>query len=493
MKPFFANLSIILACACSSATAQIVFEVQYLDPPGVGFNDTRAAPAAPGNPGVTFGEQRRFLFEKALADWGWRLDSPVSVRMEAFFQDFGCTGFAGVGNWLAGTINAPNAAFPDSWVQINLANARAGFRIFDSPQLDAEARVRFNLLIDDPDDCSPPRTFWYGFDPAAEVAPGAGQVAFYALALHEIAHTLGFGTQTDGNTGQWAQTGGGTQFPDTWDHLLFDLDANQSWIEMTSAQRAASARNQPELVWGGAAVADEVENWAIFPPRLSVAPPIDGQTVFGVFVHGFAPYLQVPGLTAELVLAEPANACQPLTNAAQIAGRVALVDRGSCGFQVKQDQAAAAGAVALILADNVDPDTPPGGGAQPIRNNTALVLTDPNGIPYYSVTLPVGDTLKSALPGLTVTLDADLSAERLGTRDGFVSMHAPETFQPGSSVAHFGLDLLPHALMRTGTLNLRFAGGVDLIPALFQDMGWTGADLDILFRDDFDANVIESP
>jgi uncharacterized repeat protein (TIGR01451 family) len=68
------------------------------------------------------------------------------------------------------------------------------------------------------------------------------------------------------------------------------------------------------------------------------------------------------GQTANIVLAlDAANAsgplttdgCTALTNAAAVAGNIALIDRGTCGFQVKANNAQAAGAIAVIIANNV--------------------------------------------------------------------------------------------------------------------------------------------
>ena len=66
-----------------------------------------------------------------------------------------------------------------------------------------------------------------------------------------------------------------------------------------------------------------------------------------------------------IVAAEPADAGAPLTNAAEIAGCVALVERGGCSFVAKAcARAQAAGAVAVIIvnyADTADDDEPSSG------------------------------------------------------------------------------------------------------------------------------------
>ncbi len=66
------------------------------------------------------------------------------------------------------------------------------------------------------------------------------------------------------------------------------------------------------------------------------------------------------GLTVgpvELVQAEPFEACEPITNAAELEGKVAFISRGSCAFVIKGENAANAGAIAWVLTNN-DADNP---------------------------------------------------------------------------------------------------------------------------------------
>jgi extracellular elastinolytic metalloproteinase len=63
-----------------------------------------------------------------------------------------------------------------------------------------------------------------------------------------------------------------------------------------------------------------------------------------------------------VVLAESANdpdstfGCTPLTNAAEMAGRIALIERGGCEFGRKALRAQQAGAIAAIIFNNARPD-----------------------------------------------------------------------------------------------------------------------------------------
>jgi len=66
-------------------------------------------------------------------------------------------------------------------------------------------------------------------------------------------------------------------------------------------------------------------------------------------------------ISAAVVAAEPLEACTPLANSDAMAGQIALVIRGGCSFSIKYNEAAAAGAQAIVVyndgtaADRTDP------------------------------------------------------------------------------------------------------------------------------------------
>ena len=67
----------------------------------------------------------------------------------------------------------------------------------------------------------------------------------------------------------------------------------------------------------------------------------------------FGAPLTTTGITADVVASVPANGCTALSNAAQMSGMIALIDRGTCEFSTKVLNAQNAGAVAVIIANNV--------------------------------------------------------------------------------------------------------------------------------------------
>lgn len=107
---------------------------------------------------------------------------------------------------------------------------------------------------------------------------------------------------------------------------------------------------------------------------------------------GFGPPLPEEPLTADLVLviddqAPENDGCGFITNGAAIAGKIALVDRGECTFISKVEALQAAGAVAVIVVNNVpgDPIAMGGSGGQGIV------------IPSVMISANDGSTIKAAL------------------------------------------------------------------------------------------------
>jgi hypothetical protein len=78
----------------------------------------------------------------------------------------------------------------------------------------------------------------------------------------------------------------------------------------------------------------------------------------------------------------PTDACEPLTaaSATEVFGKIALVDRGTCGFTIKVKNAQDAGAIAVLVADNT-PATPPAGpgGVDPSVTIASALVTQATG------------------------------------------------------------------------------------------------------------------
>lgn len=128
-------------------------------------------------------------------------------------------------------------------------------------------------------------------------------------------------------------------------------------------------------------------------------------------------YLATPySVTANVILAvdnaaPTSDACSTLTNAAQVAGKIVLVDRGNCDFAVKVANANTAGAVGVVIANNV-------GTTQVLNIGGAPVQP----IPSIGISYNDGQTLRNALTAQTVNLTMSMQPNDIAFDTGVV-MH----------------------------------------------------------------------
>ena len=244
---------------------------------------------------------------------------------------------------------------------------------------------------------------------------------------------------------------------------------------MTNAERVASAINSRRVVWDHGQVNDEVPSILAFGvPNMRVNSPGSIAGNFAVGGATFGPALTPGGVSGNLVQAlDVANAagpttfdaCTAITNAGAVAGNIALVDRGTCGFIVKAANVQAAGATGMVVADNVAGAPPPDlGGVDP----TII-------IPAVRITLADGNLIKPLLgAGVNVTLLIDMTVRAGADGMGRAQLNAPNPVQTGSSISHWDPITFPNQLMEpaiNGDLTHQVTG-VDLTLALMRDIGW---------------------
>jgi hypothetical protein len=132
---------------------------------------------------------------------------------------------------------------------------------------------------------------------------------------------------------------------------------------MTDAQRVASAVNFRRVVWNGPlATATAAETLEPGVPELAVTAPAEVAGSYEIGLAAFGPPLSADGLAGEIVCMEDAadldpadtalNGCSPAENPEELAGAIALVDRGLCNFTDKVLNAQAAGARAVVIVNN---------------------------------------------------------------------------------------------------------------------------------------------
>ncbi|MEZ9370602.1 rhombosortase-dependent M36 family metallopeptidase [Shewanella sp. 10N.286.51.B2] len=80
------------------------------------------------------------------------------------------------------------------------------------------------------------------------------------------------------------------------------------------------------------------------------------------------------------------DGCEASVNGADIAGKIAIIDRGACNFTVKVKNAQDAGAVAVIIANNIDDGTPaPMGGADDTVTIPSMGINFSDGAAIYAL------------------------------------------------------------------------------------------------------------
>jgi Zn-dependent metalloprotease len=201
------------------------------------------------------------------------------------------------------------------------------------------------------------------------------------VVAHEWAHA--YTQETHGLIYQWQPGALNESYSDIWGEVVDQL--NGVGTDAPSPIRTPSS----------------CSTHTVPVPILIINSPVPGECAAGA--AAFGPPLTQAGVTGNLVLAldgvnPPAdtsttNGCTPLTNAAAVSGNVALVDRGVCAFTQKVLNAQAAGAIAVVVANNA--------GTAPCGMAGAGAIT----IPSLCISLPNGNLLKGYLAaGQTVNV-----------------------------------------------------------------------------------------
>ncbi|MPZ62920.1 MAG: hypothetical protein GEU93_16845 [Propionibacteriales bacterium] len=149
----------------------------------------------------------------------------------------------------------------------------------------------------------------------------------------------------------------------------------------------------------------EATNWLSWLPNaVTVDPPSAAAGRYPAAGAAFGPEPTLEGFAGDIVLANdgsenPTEGCDPLIGFP--AGAIALIDRGSCAFVQKVNNAQDAGAGAVIVANNAPGDPSTMGGTDP-----EIV------IPSVMVSLQAGTTIKAGLPATgTVASEPSRPAE----------------------------------------------------------------------------------
>lgn len=461
---------VIFACGAPHAQAASTIVIENMDPSGSGFNDPASPPATAGcQIGETLGECRLRVFSVAAQQWGALLDSNVTITVAASMEPLSCDSngaILGSAGPTATFTNFPKAPRSDTAYVAALANALSGAQLNPGG---ADLKARFNVNIDS--GCLGTYSgWWYETDPLVPVP--AERIALLPVVFHEIAHGLGFTSLYNLSTGAAYPAG----YTPVWGHYLYDTSSNTLWKDMTNNQRKSSAINDPNLIWTGPHTSDELPDHLHKPVAVIIHTPSAIAGAVDASEASFGPSVRTATVTADVVLAvdqipNSHQACGPLVNAAQAAGKIVMIRRGVCSFPEKVKNAQNAGALGVIISNNQAGIILPGGSDPTIT------------IPTLSVRQVTGANIEAQLAiGVNATLGVNTAADYQGANSGCMRMFAPGVLQPGSSVSHFHSDASPDLLMEPA-LNDSLFNTVDLTLPLFRDIGWN---LSSLLSDGFE-------
>lgn len=160
-------------------------------------------------------------------------------------------------------------------------------------------------------------------------------------------------------------------------------------------------------------------------------------------------------------------------NTRAVKNRIALVIRGTCTFVTEVLNAQNAGAVGVIVVENVT-TTPPAdlGGSDPSITIPAVRITLADGITLLH---EMDLTPSNRSSGVVARLGLDLSQLAGADKDGRVMLYTPRPFQGGSSVSHWDTSANRNLLMEpaiNADLTQFLVPPYDLTQPMFKDIGW---------------------
>ncbi len=481
--------ALLLAFGAVSANAATIV-ISSRDAAGVGFNDPTPVTPVGGNPGTTLGEQRFNVYRYVADIWEKAIASDVTITVSAGWEALTCSatsatlGSAGAWNiWH----DFPGGK-PGMWYPQALANKLAGVNLSGDVADDGtgygtvDIKTQFNVNLGNTG-CLDGRFFYLGLDGNA-----GANVNFATTLLHELGHGLGFSVLSVQTSTGLRINAEGTAYtadglPSVWEPFMYDNTVGKTWLNMTPAERKASAINPLGLAWNGANSVLAASQTLSASPFMKVSTAVPG--VSGSYAYNtasFGPVVSNPGALgtlANIAAGNPAGqGCTAFStaDAAAVAGKVAIIDRGTCGFAVKVKNAQNAGAIGVVIANNAAGAAPGLGGADATITIPTISVSQADGVKLKQAVI---DAVKYGTRGKPGTVSATLfkdETRRAGADlAGRPLLYTPNPLVGGSSVSHWDVSASPNLLMEpsiNSDLTNILVAPKDLTVPLFKDIGW---------------------
>jgi hypothetical protein len=213
--------------------------------------------------------------------------------------------------------------------------------------------------------------------------------------MHDIWYQYGF-DEVSGN------------FQTTNPNPLVGLGADQVMAESQDSRNVAATRNNANFATpiDGQAPRMQMYLWSGAPdPNLfQVSAPAGIAGTYPAREGSFSKPLTATPVTGRLVLAQSTpptstgkseEGCAAFTNASAISGNIAVVYRGNCGFADKVQNAQIAGAIAVVVINNISGDPTVMGGA-PTQATPAIT------IPAVMISMEAGQSIRQQLDAGTL-------------------------------------------------------------------------------------------
>lgn len=224
-------------------------------------------------------------------------------------------------------------------------------------------------------------------DPGSYVDAAITNLFYMNNKMHDIWYHYGF-TEEAGNFQDNNYGNGG--FDDDYVNADAQDGSGTNNANFGTPPDGSNPRMQM-FIWNSSATAELLE----------INSPSTFAGMYTSTLASFAPQPPAIPITEDLVLAnsggsEPLDACNTIINIGEMNGKIAVVRRGSCTFATKVENCQAAGALAVIVVNNVNGNPITMGGFSSIANIPAIMVSQNNGNTFITA-IQNGSTLNGSI------------------------------------------------------------------------------------------------